>query len=34
MLTYDIVCQTYDVVRPLEGAVPAVLKEPDPLPTA
>jgi hypothetical protein len=25
---------TYDVVRLLEGAVPAVLKEPDPLPTA
>ena len=34
MSTYDIVCQTYDVVRVLEGAVPAVSKEPDPLPTA
>ncbi len=34
MSTYDIVCQTYDVVRPLEVAVSAVLKEPDPLPTA
>jgi hypothetical protein len=32
--TYDIVCQTYYVVRLLEGAVPAVSKEPDPLPTA
>jgi hypothetical protein len=34
MSTYDIVCQTYDVVRLLEGAVPAVWKEPDPLSTA
>ena len=34
MSTYDIVCQTYDVVRLLEVAVSAVLKEPDPLPTA
>ncbi len=34
MSTYDIVCQTYDVVRLLERAVPAVSKEPDPLPTA
>jgi hypothetical protein len=34
MSTYDSVCQTYDVVRLLEVAVPAVLKEPDPLPTA
>ncbi len=34
MSTYDIVCQTYDVVRLLEMAVSAVLKEPDPLPTA
>jgi hypothetical protein len=34
MSTYDIVCQTYDVVRLLEVAVSAVLKEPDPLPAA
>ncbi len=34
MSTYDIVCQTYDVVRLLEVVVSAVLKEPDPLPTA
>ena len=34
MSTYDIVCQTYDVVRLLEVAVSAVLKESDPLPTA
>ncbi len=35
MSTYDIVCgQKYDVVRLLEGFVPAVSKEPDPLSTA
>ncbi len=34
MSTYDIVCQTNDVVRLLEVAVSAVLKEPDPLLTA
>ncbi len=34
MSTYDIICQTYDVVRLLEVAVSAVLKEPDSLPTA
>ena len=36
MSTYDIVCQTYYVVRLLGGGVPAVSesKEPDPLPTA
>ena len=34
MSTYDIVCLTYDVVRLLEVVVSAVLKEPDPLPTA
>ena len=34
MSIYNIVCQTYNVVRLLEGAVPAVSKEPDPLPTA
>ena len=34
MSTYDIVYQTYDIVRPIEGAVSAGLKEPDPLPTA
>ena len=34
MSTYDIVCQTYDIVCLLEVAVSAVLKEPDPLPTA
>ncbi len=34
MSTYDIVCLTYDVVRLLEVAVSAVLKEPDPLPAA
>ncbi len=28
MSTYDILCQTYDVVHLLEGAVSAVLKEP------
>ncbi len=34
MSAYDIVCQTYNVVHLLEVTVPAVLKEPDPLPTA
>ena len=34
MSTYDIVYQTYDIVRLIEGAVSAGLKEPDPLPTA
>ena len=34
MSTYDIVYETYDVVRLIEGAVSAGLKEPDPLPTA
>ena len=34
MSTYDILCQTYDVVHLLEVAVSASLKEPDPLPTA
>jgi hypothetical protein len=34
MSTYNIVCQTYYVIHVLEGAVPAVSKEPDPLPTA
>ncbi len=33
-VTYDIECQTYYVVCVLEGSVPAVSKEPDPLPTA
>ena len=34
MSTYNIVYETYDVVRLIEGAVFAGLKEPDPLPTA
>jgi hypothetical protein len=34
MSTYEIVCQTYDVVRLLEVAVSAVLKEQETLPTA
>ena len=34
MSTYDIVYQTYDIVRLIEGAVSAGLKEPDALPTA
>ena len=34
MSTYNIGCQTYDVVRLLEVAISAVLKEPDHLPKA
>ena len=34
MSTYDILYQTYDIVRLIEGAVSAGLKEPDALPTA
>ena len=34
MSTYDIVYETYDVVRLIEGAVFSGLKELDPLPTA